>query len=134
LIQYTIKLHQSEIVRRIRILYRIFIETHFAASHQLHGYQGPCRALHGHTWKVRVEVETDKVDKIGISFDFKELKTITESVINRLDHHHINDIAPFDRKNPTAENLSRYIHAIHVRISQVVVWESATYAVSYSEK
>lgn len=122
-------------------MYKIFIETHFAASHQLHGYQGPCRTLHGHTWKVRVEVETDKVDKIGISFDFKELKSITESVIKRLDHHHINDIAPFDKENPTAENLSRYIHEEvkknlpkHVRISQVVVWESASYAVSYSEK
>lgn len=122
-------------------MYKIFIETHFAASHQLHGYQGPCKALHGHTWKVRVEIETDKINKIGISFDFKELKAITESVIKRLDHRHINDIAPFDKKNPTAENLSQYIHEevkknlpIHVRISQVVVWESASYAVSYSEK
>jgi len=122
-------------------LYRIFIDTHFAASHQLHGYNGPCRALHGHTWKVRVEVTTDQIDNVGISFDFKELKTITESIIQRLDHHHINDIPPFDKENPTAENLSRYIYEevkkklfAPVFISKVTVWESANYAISYSEE
>jgi len=121
-------------------LFRIFIETHFAASHQLHGYEGPCKALHGHTWKVRVEVETEKLNEIGISFDFKELKSITESVIDRLDHHHINDIPPFDKINPTAEHLAKYIYEEvanlipnHVSISQVIVWESANYAVSYSD-
>jgi 6-pyruvoyltetrahydropterin/6-carboxytetrahydropterin synthase len=121
-------------------LYRIFIETHFAASHQLHGYQGLCKDLHGHTWKVRVEVETNETNDIGISFDFKELKAITQSVIQRLDHHHINDVEPFDKENPTAENLARYIFVeiktllpSSVRIHQVTVWESAYYAVSYSE-
>lgn len=122
-------------------MYRIFIETHFAASHQLHGYEGQCRVLHGHTWKVRVEVETDQIDEVGISFDFKELKAITESVIKRLDHHHINDIPPFDKENPTAENLSRYVYqevkkqlSSPVCISKVTLWESANYAVSYSEE
>jgi len=120
-------------------LFRIFIETHFAASHQLHGYQGPCKTLHGHTWKVRVEVETNQLNDIGISFDFKELKSITETVINRLDHHHINDVPPFDKINPTAEHLARYIYEEvkklipeYANMSQVIVWESAHYAVSYS--
>lgn len=122
-------------------MYRIFIETHFAASHQLHGYQGLCKDLHGHTWKVRVEVETDKTNEIGISFDFKELKSVTESVIQKLDHVHINEVPPFDKENPTAENLARYIFGevkkhlpSHVLMNQVVVWESANYAVSYSEE
>jgi len=121
-------------------LYYISIETQFAASHQLHGYEGPCKELHGHTFKVRVEVKTEQIDEVGISFDFKELKAFTESVINQFDHHHINDIVPFNRKNPTAENLSHYIyHEVKkklpscVTISRVTVWESATYSVSYSE-
>jgi 6-pyruvoyltetrahydropterin/6-carboxytetrahydropterin synthase len=120
-------------------LYTIFVETHFAASHQLHGYEGACRALHGHTWKVGVEVKTDRINPIGISVDFKELKDNIRSVIDRLDHHHINEIPPFDKINPTAENLSRYIFEEVQKtlpslagISKVTVWESSNYAVSYS--
>jgi len=121
-------------------VYRLFIETHFAASHQLHGYNGPCKALHGHTWKVRVEIKTNLKNNIGISFDFKELKGITMSVIDRIDHCHINDIPPFDKENPTAENLAEYIFREvkgqlppEARMSEVVIWESAQYAVAYSE-
>lgn len=121
-------------------MYRTFIETHFSAAHQLHGYPGHCGRLHGHTWKIRVEVETDQIDGIGISIDFKQLKEITESVLEPLDHHHINTAPPFDKENPTAENLSRYLyHEIqkrlpsHIRMVQVVVWESEHYAVGYFE-
>jgi 6-pyruvoyltetrahydropterin/6-carboxytetrahydropterin synthase len=121
-------------------LYDISIETKFAASHQLHGYNGPCKSLHGHTWKIRVEVTTTEVDEIGISFDFKALKSITEEVIDRFDHEHINSIPPFDKKNPTAEHLSRYIYDEikerlpgHVKIARVTLWESDQYAISYSE-
>ncbi len=121
-------------------MYCTSIETQFASSHQLHGYEGPCKDLHGHTFRVRVEVKTEKINEVGISFDFKALKAITESVIEPFDHHHINDIAPFDQQNPTAENLSHYIyHEVKkklpssVHISRVTVWESATYSVSYSE-
>ena len=116
------------------------IETYFAASHQLHGYEGPCKALHGHTWKVRVEIQTEQIDDIGISFDFKKLKSVTETVLSRLDHKHINDTPPFDTINPTAENLARYIYRETwkqlpdaVAMHRVIVWESVNSAVSYSE-
>lgn len=121
-------------------MYCIFIETKFAASHQLHGYDGPCKSLHGHTWKIRVDVRTDEVDEIGISFDFKALKAITHEVVDRFDHQHINAIPPFDKLNPTAEHLSRYVHdqikerlPDHVKIAKVTLWESDHYAISYSE-
>ncbi len=121
-------------------MYRTFIETHFSAAHQLHGYPGHCGRLHGHTWKIRVEVETEKIDPIGIGIDFKKLKAITESVLEPLDHHHINEVPPFDKENPTAENLSRYLYREiqrqvppNVRMVQVTVWESEHYAVGYVE-
>jgi 6-pyruvoyltetrahydropterin/6-carboxytetrahydropterin synthase len=124
----------------MRTLYRTFVETHFTAAHQLHGYPGHCGRLHGHTWKVRVEVETGRVDALGLSIDFKELMRIVHVPIDRLDHYHINEIPPFDRQNPTAENLSKYIFQEvkknlpeGVSVHEVTVWESEKYGVTYFE-
>jgi 6-pyruvoyltetrahydropterin/6-carboxytetrahydropterin synthase len=122
-------------------LYSIFIKTHFDAAHQLHGYPGECCELHGHTWKIGVKVTAEETDKIGISFDFKKLKSITESVISAFDHKHINQVKPFDTVNPTAENLSQYIYQKiaeqlprQVKMSEVTLWESDNYALTYREE
>jgi 6-pyruvoyltetrahydropterin/6-carboxytetrahydropterin synthase len=122
-------------------LFRTFIETRFSAAHRLIGYAGHCGRVHGHTWKVRVEVETDRINDIGISIDFKELKRLAESVIDRLDHQDINTVPPFDIQNPTAEHLSRYIYGevknklpTSIRLAQVTVWESENHAVTYFER
>ncbi len=121
-------------------MYHIFYETHFAAAHQLHGYDGECSEMHGHTWKVKIEIKAKKTDKIGISFDFKKLKSITNKVIDRLDHNNINTVPPFDKENPTAENLARYCYnevgkllPESVKMSKVTIWESDSYAVCYEE-
>jgi 6-pyruvoyltetrahydropterin/6-carboxytetrahydropterin synthase len=121
-------------------LYKTIVKTHFTSAHQLHGYPGHCGRLHGHTWKVRVEVASERVDAIGISIDFKELKRIVNIPLSRLDHYHINEIPPFDKMNPTAENLAMVIHREvkanlppGVLILGVTVWESENYGVTYSE-
>ena len=50
----------------------------FDAAHRLVGCDGECKHLHGHMWKVEVEVEGNKVDDVGIMIDFKELKKIKD--------------------------------------------------------
>lgn len=121
-------------------IYRTFVETHFTSAHQLHGYPGHCGRLHGHTWKVRVEVETQKLNAIGISMDFKELKRLIETPLEKLDHVYINEIPPFDKQNPTAENLAAFIYQelkkllpSEIQLKEVTVWESENYGCSYSE-
>ena len=121
-------------------MYKTFIETRFSAAHRLVGYQGQCGRIHGHTWKVRVEVVSETVNDIGISIDFKELKQLTKHVVDRLDHENINEVPPFDSQNPTAENLAQYIYREvqkelpnDVRLGEITVWESENHAVIYSE-
>ncbi|NOY62931.1 MAG: 6-carboxytetrahydropterin synthase QueD, partial [Gammaproteobacteria bacterium] len=82
----------------------------FASAHSLRDYPGDCRRLHGHNWKVEVEVTAHVLNAIGIAIDFKDVKSAARDVAKRLDHHYLNDIAPFDRINPTAENLSAYFY------------------------
>ena len=122
-------------------VYKAFVETSFSAAHQLTGYKGSCGDLHGHTWKVRVEVETDRLDKIGMTIDFKDLKIRVDSVIKKFDHCCLNQIEPFDKENPTAENIARYVYnemkenlPDSINISEVIVWESENYGIRYSEK
>ena len=119
-------------------MYRIFIETRFSSAHSIQRYDGPCGKLHGHTWKVRVEVTSKKTNELGLSIDFKDLKRISDSVVGRLDHQHINEIDPFQKENPTAENIARYIYRQvkkklpeDVRLSEVSVWESESTGVTY---
>ena len=43
-------------------MYRLKVTDSFSSAHQLRGYQGECEELHGHNWKVEVEVEGEKLD------------------------------------------------------------------------
>ena len=41
--------------------------------------------------------------------DFHILKTVLDDILAELDHTCLNERAPFDKINPSSENLSRYI-------------------------
>ena len=57
------------------IVYTLSIETAISAAHLLRDYEGPCSRIHGHNWKIRVEVSANELDKHGIAIDFLDLKT-----------------------------------------------------------
>jgi len=81
-------------------------EFRFEASHVLPRHPGRCKRLHGHSYKLVIEVAGDIEPKQGMVIDFEALDSIVnERVLSRLDHHHMNDII----ENPTAENLSVWI-------------------------
>ncbi|MEJ2307397.1 MAG: 6-carboxytetrahydropterin synthase, partial [candidate division WOR-3 bacterium] len=77
----------------------------------------------------------------GMTIDFKDLKTKEDSIIREFDHHCINQVSPFDKENPTAENLAKIVYKRlkeilpeNIVVSEVTVWESANYGVKYSER
>ncbi len=122
--------------------YTLKIVTDFAAAHSLRDYPGDCRKLHGHNWKVEVEAIASELNELGMAIDFKLLKQLTKKVTDELDHRYLNEIAPFDTINPTAENLAAYIycrlgeelHEPHVRIHAVTLWETERACVRYTEE
>ena len=100
----------------------------------------PCARIHGHNWKVKIDVQSEEIDESGIVIDFTELDKHLAEVIGRFDHQLINDIPPFDKINPTAENLVKYIYQeLKIKLSQKVsllkvsIWETDQYMVSYEE-
>ena len=122
-------------------MYTVKIITDFSAAHSLRDYPGVCSRVHGHNWKVEVEVSVNKLDKIGMGIDFRDLKKATNDLIEVLDHRNINDIKPFDTVNPTAENISAYFYRglskklndERTRVKAVTIWETDRACVRYSE-
>jgi 6-pyruvoyltetrahydropterin/6-carboxytetrahydropterin synthase len=113
----------------------------FAAAHLLRDYEGVCNRLHGHNWKVEVQVTATKLDDVGMGMDFKIIKDATRELIGKLDHRNLNDIPPFDKINPTAENISAYLYqelsdvlnTDDIKVSTVKLWETDRACVTYSE-
>ncbi len=122
--------------------YTLKVITGFAAAHTLRDYPGDCRRMHGHNWKVEVEVVASALDELGMGVDFKSIKREAKAQADLLDHSYINEIEPFDRLNPTAENLAAWFHQgmserlnnERVRVSAVTLWETETACVRYTEE
>ena len=118
-------------------MYRVSVRQHFDAAHYLRDYGGKCEALHGHRFEVVVTVEAKKLNKIGLSYDFVELKKHLGEILKRFDHGCLNDMKPFDKINPSSENIAETIckelkrRISSVAISQVEVWESPESRVAY---
>ena len=120
--------------------YTLKVLTEFASAHTLAGYPGACSRMHGHNWKVEVEVIASQLDQTGMAIDFKRIKQAANEVGNRLDHRYLNDIPPFDQVNPTAENiaawffqeLSSNLNTEHAKVHSVTLWETDRACVKYS--
>ena len=91
-------------------MYKITVEQHFDAAHALRGYKGKCEALHGHRFRVVVKVKASQLDDIGLAYDFIELKDKLKVILARFDHSLLNDVSPFDKINPSSENIASTIY------------------------
>jgi len=101
-------------------------------------YESKCNAMHGHTYKIEVELEGN-LDDNGMVMDFVKLKELVNKI--SLDHSTINENEFFKamKWQPTAENMVLYIkHKLDAQwkpgwplISRIRVWETPT---SYAEE
>jgi 6-pyruvoyltetrahydropterin/6-carboxytetrahydropterin synthase len=123
-------------------MFEVTIEESFAAGHALRNYRGKCENVHGHNYRCQVTIEGAELDEIGLLVDFVELKRVVHSVLDRMDHQWLNDFAPFDVLNPSAENMARYIYQqvnegiktrAGVRLGNVRLWETDTAHATYRE-
>ena len=122
-------------------MFEVSVEQVFAAGHALRNYKGKCENIHGHNWRVQVVIEGEQLDGTGLLVDFIDVKNLMGSVIARLDHQFLNEVAPFDVKNPSAENIAEYFYEqmstglaatpVPVRIREVKIWETDIQSATY---
>ena len=138
---------------------RVSKEFHFEMAHALWNYDGLCRHIHGHSYKLFITIIGEPIEdshdpKLGMVLDFADLKAVVkEPVVDYFDHSLVinrgaENYLP-DEPNemykkvhlmdfqPTCENLVLYIaKKIQARLSRgirlysVKLYETAT---SYAE-
>jgi 6-pyruvoyltetrahydropterin/6-carboxytetrahydropterin synthase len=122
--------------------YTLSVEKKLSVSHILADCS-PCDRLHGHTWRVRAEWVFSGLDGAGMGVDFRVLKDVLgQEVGERFDHQHLNDVSPFDKLQPTAENFAKEIYSLlrrsfdpgpAGRLKRVEVWEGPEAFAAYEE-
>lgn len=128
--------------------YTLTKSMRFEASHQLLHHDGKCARLHGHSWKLIVEIQGDELHEDGpqrgMLLDYgrlkKSMKRLHEDL---LDHHHLNDT--LDTDSPTSEEVARQVFErladddelmtelenAHARLVAVTVEETCTSSCRY---
>jgi len=120
-------------------MFDVEIRRTFSAAHQLRGYDGDCRNLHGHNYNVIAVVRTDKLNDIGIALDFKRLKAALDSILAEYDHKNLSELPEYAEVNPTSEIMAMHIYQRlsgllndgEVKVRSIRVEESANSAVTY---
>lgn len=135
---------------------RITKELTWAMAHRLvRGYEGPCRNLHGHSYRCEVELEADELDKFGMVADFGLVKKVLGGWLDTWMDHAVlavvNDqelveavgeldgkiaVMPKQYSNTTAEQIADMLFvkfrsliessSEFVRLISVTVWETET--------
>ena len=129
-------------------LWRLTVRDDFSAGHALRHYEGKCERMHGHNFAVELTVEGSQLAAgTEMLLDFKVLKKGLKTVLDAMDHRLLNETPPFDRINPSSENLARHIWqgmqahlAAHddpqaqlVRLHSVTVSEKGAQSATYLE-
>ncbi len=122
-------------------MFELSVKARFSAAHQLLDYPGNCARFHGHNWEVTVTLRGDRLNRLGICLDFREIKQKLEMLIAELDHTMLNQHPAFKDQNPTSETLARHLFQSlrkeltgqPVEIARVTVAENSDFSASYWE-
>jgi 6-pyruvoyltetrahydropterin/6-carboxytetrahydropterin synthase len=124
-------------------MFVVTVQAHYDSAHYLRHYHGKCERMHGHRYVVEVALARDQLDAAGISFDFVDVKRELRALAEYLDHQNLNELPPFDRIEPSAEEQARWFHGeLRQKLPEpmadallyVKVWETPTQWTLYTER
>lgn len=93
-----------------KVMFAISVETSFRASHQLTFPDGEKEPIHSHDWLVTAELAGEKLNDTGVVMDFHQFRVMLEEVTAGLGDNALVKIDYFQRNNPSAENVAKYIY------------------------
>ena len=128
-------------------MYLVRIEITFDSGHRLLDYEGKCAYPHGHTYRAEVFISSVSLDRLGLVFDFAELKGRIKNwvdanwdhafLVNSEDTQLIAGLTPlakcrlytFQGENPSCEVMARELYKKAAELcgvapARVRLWES----------
>lgn len=89
-------------------VFELTVQTVFSAAHAIviNSVREP---VHGHDWHVTVTVRGESLDADGLLVDFHEVEGRLNDLVRPFRNANLNETAPFDRVNPSAENVAKYL-------------------------
>lgn len=137
-------------------MYTLKTEQSFDSAHFLAGYEGKCRNIHGHRWRVEIEIQAEALKpqgtQRGMLVDFGDLKAHLKELSDHLDHALIIETGTLREKTmealaeegfrvlsydfrPTAENFAKYFYdEMTLRgydVRRAVVYETPSNCAAY---
>ncbi len=92
-------------------IWQLTVRSDFSSAHALRHYNGKCENVHGHNYHVEMVIQGTKlIGDVELLIDFKVLKKLLNTAIDKIDHSFINEVKPFDVINPSAENIAQYLY------------------------
>ena len=121
-------------------MYEVGIVTGFEAAHRLQGDFGPAQRLHGHTYRVEIRVQGERLRDDGTLCDIALIQEAAGELMARLHYQNLDEVAAFAGRNSTAEAVARYLFdeiapllvGAEVQTLSVRVWESSSAWAGYS--
>ena len=139
-------------------MYYLKTESSFDSAHFLKGYDGKCRNIHGHCWRVVVYIGSDSLKSEGqtrgMVVDFGDLKSALKVLCDEFDHCLIYEENTLKKATvdalkaedfrlieipfrPTAENFAKYFYdrlkAQGMPIHRLEVYETPKNCAIYEE-
>lgn len=123
-------------------MFEITIDHEFCAGHAI-VIKGQRESVHGHNFRVTAVVCGEQLDADGLLCDFHSVERQLRRITGQYNNKSLNETEPFDKINPTAENIARQIaeeldaslasvlRANNARVSAVRVTESPGCAAVY---
>ena len=121
--------------------FTVRVSARFEAAHFLREYRGISEPLHGHSYKVEADLASRAggVDSDAIAVDFVSARHKLEALAKTLDYGCINDVPPFDRINPSAENIAEWfarelgaaVAGEDAIVQAVTIWEGPVNSVTF---
>ncbi|KGO13775.1 6-pyruvoyl tetrahydropterin synthase [Clostridium botulinum] len=139
-------------------MYTLKVEHNFDSAHFLANYKGKCGNIHGHRWKVEIQVQAESLVQggqlDGMIIDFGDLKKDVKSMVDYYDHVLIIEKGTMRGQSlnllkedgfriievnfrPTAENFAAFFYKIMkdrgYNVKSTTVYETPNNSATYEE-